>query len=213
MDRRHVMDYINYEIQATGRKKMWVAYFACFLFLLMELPFAVFYGLTLIKALLISINVLTLTVMGFATVKNRKDWMVFGVALVFTCYAITFVSATCFALYSSGFRSMLTFGIVMFLYCVGGVASILHFRRLVRQGRFPGKGSGKPLAVSLSVYLGFGALSTGIIRLVGRKAKTALAYDTQMLIGTGIFWTVGMALSIDCHMYLCFYYMRKYRIS
>jgi hypothetical protein len=212
MDRRRVMDYINYEIQATGRKKMWEFYLGCFLFSLLEFPFIIFYKLDLIRALLIAVNTLTVAVTAFATVTNRKDLIVLGSGVQGTCLAMILFFFGYIALASSEPISVSVLFLELTLYCVGGVASILHFRRLVKQGRFPGKGSGKPMAVSLSVCLGLGALSTGIIRLVGRKAKAALAYDTQMLIGAGIFWTVGIALSIDCHMYLCFYYMRKYRI-
>jgi hypothetical protein len=116
------------------------------------------------------------------------------------------------ALASSEPTSVLVLVPALSLYCARGVASTLYIRNSVKRGRFPGKGAGKPIAISFSVSLGFGALSTGVIRLVGRKAKTALAYDTQMLIGTGIFWIAGIVLSLGCHMYLCFYYMRKYKV-
>ena len=93
------------------------------------------------------------------------------------------------------------------LYISVCVLRIVGVRRSVRSGRYFAKGTSKPLPW---VLLGI-PLVAAAGQIIARVMAGALSYKANQVIGTiGIFFLIFLG-AFGSHLYLCFYYMRKYK--
>jgi hypothetical protein len=220
VEKSYIESYINFQLRTSVRRKAWECYLGVFAFSLLEMPFVFFFRLNCAKIFLLGMNLLMISVLLLGTVTNRRDIQILSLSLVFSGWGIAILMLGYIAICSIDPIPVYVPILLMFLYSIAGISGIFFTRRLIAKGYFAKQyhsatqGKYKGIAgVTGSMCIGFGAISTGVVRLIARNFDSPFGYNTTMLIGMWVALIVALILSFMNSLYLCYYYMRKYKIK
>ena len=155
-------------------------------------------------AFIIVYNVLIVSVLLTGAIFRRYDWLMLGHALMCTGTSASFAFMGFYVLDAD--EKLLLYYLIF--YIPACALRIFCIRRAVRSGRYFAKGKTKSLPLIL-----MGIPAVGMGQVLARGMADALSYETNMAILACIMFFLVMLFSLGGHLYLCFYYMRKYKVK
>ena len=203
METYYVREFIK-ETQALFGKKKIFLYSLCFFLSVLEVfaSICLMHDINMAK-FIIGYNIPIIAAFSVGLIFGRRDWIILGHALTLTGTSASFAVMGFYTLNPD--RATLL--CCLALYMAACVLRVAGVRRSVRSGRY--FAAGKPNPRSL-VLLGIPAVAIG--QIIARVLSGALSYETNMVIFACLLLFFVFLFSFGSHLYLCFYYMRKYKM-
>jgi hypothetical protein len=203
METYYIKEYIK-ETQALLDKKKVVLYFPCLFLSAVGLLLSTYAMHNIGMArFIIGYNAPIIVALLAGIVFSRHDWLILGYALMFT--------GTSASLAVLGFYGLnpdkVTVLCCLALYMVACALRVACVKRSVRSGRYFAKERAKTLPW---VWLGIPAVVLG--QVIARVMVGALSYETNHVIFLCLLIVFIFLFALGSHFYLCFYYMRKYKV-
>jgi hypothetical protein len=157
---------------------------------------------------IIGYNALIVVALLAGIVFNRHDWLVLGYAFMYSGMSASFAFVGFYI--CDSYKTLLL--CCLMLYMSGCAIRIFCVNRSVKSGGYKTKQSTKPRKLLLAVLL-LSIPATGVGQILARVMVAELSYSKNMTILVSIVFFLVLTFSLGSHLYLCFYYMRKYKVK
>jgi hypothetical protein len=211
------LDFISYSLDLTSRKGTWKYFGLSSFFVLGIYGIANFVGLPVYAKVIAVSWAAVLSVVVFSTVFGRRDFQIAACGMSSMLLAVALIVAGISMISTSGVKVSGIFLIQLACYALAFLFNLVNMRRLILKGyyvrlrknsqRFRSKYG---FLLNLSP-LAFPVVSILVTRFVLRRIDAP--YDAMMFFGMSVMFIMAILLCLDSHRFLCFYYMRKYKVK
>lgn len=211
------LDFIQYSLELTSRKGTWKHFGCCSFVALGAYGLSIFVRLPDYAKVVPAVFLTVLFVVVFSTIFSKRDFQIAACGMSSMLASISFIVIGISMIGTAGVE---VFGIFIGQTACYASALILHIvnmRRLILKGYYVRlRENSKKFKLKYGFLLklsplAFPVVSTILTRLILRNIHAP--YSAMMFFGMSVMFVGAILLCVDSHRFLCFYYMRKYKIK